>query len=520
MAAIGYLIRKSIKNWLLDLKSKPQYIVLIAFVGLMLLSSILGGKITDRNYNEAFVSSLFLVATLVFGGVTIYGGVSETRSFFRLADVNLMFPSPIRPSHVIVYAMIRNVSTLAFTMIIMVYQIGTLRFTLGMTPPMIALTFICIFLMLVMSLTTSMCIMLLCNGRPRRKTLIKGLLVAVLSLLLIYAVAAGKTYSGSGGLNMFTAICSNKYLDLIPIIGWTRGLFVALISLQLFPAIVYGCLCLALLIVEIVAISRTKSDYYEDVLDGASRREQVRQAVKDGKRAYIPRSSKEKTIRKIGINGGKGASVFMYKRLLEQRRMALGMLSFTTIIIAAAGIFMSVILHVSFFAFLGIAALLSVFLQRIHSWEGELTKIYIFLAPSEPERKLFFAILPDLFTSMIDSVFVFIIGFALFSTGLFSALTGAIAYLSVTVLITGSSVVVRRIFGSDTKNPLVQAFAVYLPMIVMGIGVVPAVIAQFIVSADVVFPTTAILVITLWNIFAAGLLLILGRGVLTKCSGN
>jgi hypothetical protein len=115
---------------------------------------------------------------------------------------------------------------------------------------------------------------------------------------------------------------------------------------------------------------------------------------------------------------------------------------------------------------------------------------------------------------------VFIIGFALFSTGLFSALTGAIAYLSVTVLITGSSVIVRRIFGSDTKNPLVQAFAVYLPMIVMGIGVIPAVIAQFIVSADVVFPTTAILVIALWNIFAAGLLLILGRGVLTKCSGN
>jgi hypothetical protein len=57
-------------------------------------------------------------------------------------------------------------------------------------------------------------------------------------------------------------------------------------------------------------------------------------------------------------------------------------------------------------------------------------------------------------------------------------------------------------------------------MIVMGIGVIPAVIAQFIVSADVVFPTTAILVIALWNIFAAGLLLILGRGVLTKCSGN
>jgi len=201
--------------------------------------------------------------------------------------------------------MIRNVSTLAFTMIIMVYQIGTLRFTLGLTPPMIALTFICIFLMLVMSLTTSMCIMLLCSGRPRRQTLIKGLLVAVLSLLLIYAVAAGKTYSGSGGLNMFTAICSNKYLDLIPIIGWTRGLFVALISPQLFPAIVYGCLCLALLIVEIVAISRTKSDYYEDVLDGASDGSRLFKLSKTEKEPISRARQKKRTSVKIGINGGR-----------------------------------------------------------------------------------------------------------------------------------------------------------------------------------------------------------------------
>lgn len=321
-------------------------------------------------------------------------------------------------------------------------------------------------------------------------TIFKGFILNVLSLLLIYAIVAGKSYSSESGLDMFTAISSNMFLNVIPVIGWSRGLFVSLISSRFIPAVVYGCLCFALLIVEIVAISHTKTDYYEDVLDGTVRKEQALQSIKDGKKAYIPRSSKEKSIKKFGINSGKGASVFLYKRLLERRRGQFSILSFTTILIVAAGIFLSVVLHAPYLAFLGLAAYLSTILQRINSWEVELNKIYIFLVPSQPESKLFFAILLDLFSSFIDSVIVLIIGLAIFRLGLFESFVGAIAYLSVSVLITGSSVIVRRIFGTDTKNPLVQ-----------------------------IFPATALIVLILWNILTAGLLLFLGRGVLTKSNG-
>jgi len=80
-------------------------------------------------------------------------------------------------------------------------------------------------------------------------------------------------------------------------------------------------------------------------------------------------------------------------------------------------------------------------------------------------------------------------------------------------------VIVRRIFGSDTKNPLVQIFAVFLPIVVIVIGLIPAAMAQFAISLDVIFPATALIVLILWNILIAGLLLFLGRGVLTKSNG-
>jgi hypothetical protein len=516
MAAIGYLIRKSVKNWLRDIKNKPQLIILIIFVVVMLLTFVLGGNQASENkYDAALVSSIYFMITLIFGGVILYGGLSETKSFFRMADVNLMFSSPIKPAHVIVYGMIRNISSLAFAMLLMFYQIGTLRFSLGMTPMMIVWAFICVFLTLILCLTTSMCFMLLCSGRQRRQSLLKGLFIAGVAALLLYAIVAGKAQYGPSGMELFKAICSNRYLDFIPIFGWSRGLYVALISSSFIYVAIYGFLCLAILSVEVFAISHTKADYYEDVLDGASRKLQMTQAAKNGKRAFLYKG-KDKTIRKFGINSGSGASVFMYKRMLERKRGTFGIFSFSTIFIIAAGIFMSFVLHIPYLVFLGTAAMFIIIFQRINSWEAELGKIYIFLAPSQPERKLFFAILPDLFTSLLDSAIVFAIGLALFGVGPFVAFVGSIAYFSICTLVTGSSVIIRRIFGVDTKNPLVQILAVYLPMIVMGIGVVPAVFAQLSFFADQPIPVIAILVITLWDILTAGLLLFLGKGVLSK----
>jgi hypothetical protein len=437
-----------------------------------------------------------------------------------MADVNLLFPSPIKPSNVIVYGMIRNIGTVAFSMIFMVYQVANMRINLGMTTSMMVWTFACLFLTLLMCLTTSVCFMLICSGRSQRLSILKWILGAVVVVLLLFAIAEGNKDKGMNGFDMFTSICSNRFLDAIPIIGWSRGVFVGLITSKASIVATYGLPCLALLILEVFFVSHTKTDYYEDVLDGASRKEQALQNFKNGKRGFVRRSSKDKTIRKFGINAGSGASTFLYKRMLERKRGAFGIFDFSTLLIAATGIFMTIVLHAPFLAFLGIAAMFSLMLQRINSWDIELTKVYIFLAPAQPEHKLFFILLPELFFSLINSVLVFIIGSVLFDINPLYALEGAIAFLSVCILITGSSVIIRRVFGAETRNSLVQVVAVYLPMIVMGIGMVPAFIVQYTIFATQSFPVFAILIITLWNILASCISLIIGRGVLTKSSGT
>lgn len=518
MAAIGYLLRKTIKNWLLDLKNKPQFIILLAFVVLMLLMASKGGTAPGR-YNEAMVSSLFFVVGLLFGGMTLYGGLSETRTFFRMADVNLLFPAPIKPAHVIVYGMIHNIGTLAFSLIFLLYQIGTLRMTLGMTTEKIVLAFLCLFLLLILCLATSVCLMLFCSGRPDRTTFIKRLCITVLGLLVIYAVVAGHRTAGAGVAALFTSICANPYLDVLPIFGWARGLFVGLCVHNALLAAACGLPLIALLITEIFFIAHTKSDYYEDVLDGASRREMTLQAVKNGKRASFKASSKEKIIRGMELNAGEGASVFYYKRMLERKRGALGMVGISCVLIAVAGLFLSVVLHVPFIAYLGIAVMLSIIFRRINSWEAELDKVYIYLAPAPPEKKLLYILLPEMSTALTDGAAVLVMGIALFRAGLAASFTGAAAYISVCAVITASSVIVRRLFGNDSKNALVQIVQAYLPMILLGLGLAPIVILQFAFSGTF-SPVITYAATTVWDIAVSALLLFCGRGVLERCGDN
>ncbi len=66
MTAIGYLVRKSVRNWLLDLRTKPQFILLTAFIVLMVVLGAVNGRHVGT-LNQPLVSSAFFLAGLIFG---------------------------------------------------------------------------------------------------------------------------------------------------------------------------------------------------------------------------------------------------------------------------------------------------------------------------------------------------------------------------------------------------------------------------------------------------------------------
>lgn len=514
MAAIAYLLRKTIKNWLLDLKNKPQMLILIIFLIFTLAAGVLSRKTTRMPYNADMFSAIYLIATLLFGVSIFYGTLAETRSIFRMADVNLLFTSKVKPPQVILYGTIRNIGTLAFAMIFLIYQVNTLHYSLGMPAGLIAAAFACFFVSQILCLTTSMCLMLFCSGRPGRLSAVKAVLIAAVSVLILYAVFLARSAQGVPAAKLFTYIAQNPVFDYFPIIGWSRGLYAAIAAGEAVRAAVFGAPLLALLAAEMLMIATTKSDYYEDVLDGASRYETLRAAAKSGKRRQPVWSGKEKKIRRFGLGGGRGSSVYLYKRMLERSRGAFGIVGLSTAFAAGLAVLLSLVFRTPFETFLYIAAFACIVFRRISSWEGELQKIYIYLTPGRPEKKLFFILAPEMITSLIDTAIVLAAGAVLFRAAAPTVLAGSALYLCVCALISACSVVVRRLFGSESQNALVQIITVYMPMIIVGIGFVVIIVAGAILHIPFENEIYIYSGIAVWSLAFSALLLFLGRGVL------
>lgn len=519
MPAIVYLVRKTVKNWVLDLRNKPQMLILIAFIVVILgLAMAPGGTAGANPYDPQKVKLLLLAAALLFGGLTVYNGLSEARAFFRMADVNFLFPAPLRPAQVITYGMLRNLGSLAFALLILAYQIGTLRYQLGMSAGRIVLAFFCLFFALLLCLTTSMCLMLFCSGRPDRLRNVKAALLGLLALLLLYALVQTRAWAGESPAEMMAALAAAPLLTWFPVVGWAAGLYVSLDAGAALPAALCGAAMAAMLGAEVWGIAHTRTDYYEDVLDGASRFETALAARRGrgGANAMlsVSRRHKEKTVKNFGLRGGSGASALYYKRMLERSRGAFGIVGLSSVLEAACALFLALILHANFMVFTIVAAYLTLLFRRVSSWEGELGRVYIYLMPEPPERKLFFALVPDLYAALVDGGIALLAGLALFRAPVAGALAGALAVASVGTLLTAGSVLTRRIFGPDSQNAMVQLVSVFFPMLLLGIGLVPAAIVQEGLFARQAQPAAAFLIIAVWDVLVSALLLVLGRGVL------
>jgi len=447
------------------------------------------------------------------------GGLGKTVTYFKLPDVNLLFTSPVKPTNVIVYAMIKNIGSLIFVVLILVYQTGTMVNALHMTVNDILFTYVGFFILLTMALTTAMYLMLSTSGNEKRKELYKRIFFVFLIALLVYAIFEFYNNSVNTPYDTIKLIISNSMLDFIPIFGWMRGFVVALITSDYNRAMLFGSMSLLLIVVEMILISQTKNDYYEDVLDGATLLSQKIQSAKEGKMVF-KLAFKEKKIKHAGIGKGVGASVLMYKRLVERKRGAFGFFSIQNIILIVLGIIFSAIANEMFIPFVIAAIIINIIFQNIGSWENELSKQYIFLIPEEPFKKLTYAILPELIGSLINSGIILVMGIFLFQMNPIIPIIAVVCFISTAFVVSASTIIIRRIFNADSKNTLVKVVAIYLPMILIGVGIIPAAIAQMAVNANSMFPATGSIVLTLWNLGISILLVFLGKGVLTRGMNN
>ncbi len=222
----------------------------------------------------------FAVQNLV-GGVTIlalgflvfqlYRATKNNVSFFKMADVNLLFTAPVKPENLLLYYMARSIlPALGGSLLFMVYGASQMadqfQLTFGNAVFLIlgfALFFFMIFPIrfLIYTIHTKYGIMEYIRGG------IIGLGLVLVGMILIPGFMAEKFWQG-----MFSWIAS-PWFDLFPIVGWSRGILAYVSHENLVLACSFISLYALTYFTVVKLVIRFAGYYYEDVLEATKTNE-------------------------------------------------------------------------------------------------------------------------------------------------------------------------------------------------------------------------------------------------------
>ncbi|GAA0879441.1 putative ABC exporter domain-containing protein [Algoriphagus jejuensis] len=225
----------------------------------------------------------------IVGGITIlalgflvfqlYRATKNNVSFFKMADVNLLFPAPVKPENLLLYYMARSIiPSLGGAILFVIYGGSQLtnqfELTVGNAVFLILGFALFIFMIfpirfLIYTLHTKYGVMDYIRGG------VIGLGITLGLLILIPGLQADKFWQG-----MSTWIVS-PWFDLFPLVGWSRGIIGYASHGNLLLACGYlGLYGLAYFTVVKLVI-RFAGYYYEDVLEATKTNEDKLEKVKN-----------------------------------------------------------------------------------------------------------------------------------------------------------------------------------------------------------------------------------------------
>ena len=266
------------------------------------------------------VQNIVGAVTLLALGLLIYQLYRATKnnvSFFKMADVNLLFTAPVKPENILIYYMGRSIlPALGGSILFMAYGASQMaeqwELTFG-NAVFLMLGFALFFFMispikfLVYTLHTKYGVMeYIRNG-------VVILAVMLGAMVIIPGMLADKFWQG-----MFAWI-SSPWFDFFPIVGWSRGIISYLshsnVVLSLGFIVLYG---VAYFIVLKLVI-RFAGYYYEDVLEATKSNEEKIEKVRGKKQSESSFSLNTK--KQLALpDFGTGAKAFYWRNYVHSSR--------------------------------------------------------------------------------------------------------------------------------------------------------------------------------------------------------
>ena len=530
MKSIFFVLRKSLKNTLLELLHHPGKLVLyVLVIGLILFSGIINMTASPDDMMEELadirlLQGIDLAVLFLVMMISLFKGIDSGASIFSMPDVNYFFSAPLSPKKILVYGLVKQMGTTLLLAFLLIAYGGIAVSTFGISPLSAVLMLIGFAATVFLTQLLTMLLYSASNGNEKRIRLIKAVLY-----LLIFAVLAFVAFSiAAKGLSMdnIFSVVSSPALEYLPVAGWMTGLLFGFIEGNALSMLLFGGLLIVCTVVFIVLFMRSDADYYEDVLESAESTYELKKAVKEGRvtnASGMP--AKTPKVRDTGINGGWGASAFFYKQMREmKRRSRLIFISTSTLASLAASLFMVFVVgrgeDMSPSILMMMGAIMSIYMLFIFNAVGEFSremiKPYLYLVPASPFKKLLWASLTSLLRPVADGIVVFLVVGIVAGADVAPIVVCMLLYMSFGFLFTAGNVLSTKVLGGVANKGLLMIAYMLLLLLVCAPGLAVGIVLGVLNMNGGVLPTSLVmgLPVVIWNTGISLLLFYLCRGIL------
>ncbi len=515
--ALSYLLRTKMHNQLVSFLKKPiRLIYVVIFIGLLVLTMIGGNAganesgrvVRDISELTAGINALFI---LIFA-TTLNSGLKNGGTFFKMADVNYLFPSPLNKRSILFYALIQQIWSSMLIGIFILFQYSALHMNYNLSFLGLILIFLTYSLTVFLSQALGMFLYTFVSDSEKKKNIAKLALYIVIAGILAY-IGLHVLQNKDHIVKALAEAGNGLPVLLFPFAGWMGGFAGSIFKGEYIESALWLVLSAAAFTVMLIAMSRSKREYYEDVIASAETMQNTINSAKDG----VPPEATPKVIKvgKEGIGKGKGASVFYYKHMLENRRASkiwIKPMSIIFILITIGfTIFMKGAGILPIFAF---SVYMQVFTVALGRFNRELTKPFIYLVPESPFKKILYALAETFPTELLESALIFIPVSIILGAPALVCILCIVGRMTFSFLFIASSIAIERLWGGSLSKMAGVLIYFVVDILLSAPGIVLAVVLGAneisLFSPDV----TSVLCITLMNIPVASLVIYSCRNVL------
>lgn len=484
MGAIGYLYRRLLANRIRQALHKPVtyvYIVIILFyLCIMPFSLRVMAEEFGLNSPDGMVAVLTVMAIwIVPGNLAAYA--KRKGLVYRNSDVHFLFPSPVSPKGVLLYAHIR---TLFMQVLLNLFAVvcGVLVFRVEAWKLGLYVVF-----SLVVENVMEGCIMLLFYGSERLGERLRGWIVKAAYGLIGVLLAIGVYYYLIQGLSTatFANFLNSDAVKMVPVVGWYISVIHLLFSGATTMSALGTVLYFFLLVAVVTAALRMKCTgaFYEDATKFAEDYEEVLENQRQG--GARMRIGKKQKFGQASVRWkGTGARAIFYRQLLEYKKGKFFIFDVNTLFSLGAGIVIAW-LYVREGGFGGIenyiipavsAYITFIFTTLNGKWAKELKSPYTYMIPDSAYAKLFNATAIQLIQCLVNGLLITVPGAVVMGM---SPVTAALCAVACAVLASNklyalavAEIVVGGVLGTVGK----QMFQLFIQCFVIMAAIAGAVL--------------------------------------------